>query len=558
MSDPHFVFSSWQDLPDYFFTGYGFKDADFIVGPDGAAAYFNATGRRIGKDEDGCYAELVRTGDRIEINTDFRGNMRLFYYTDGHHWAVSNSWLKLAETLRANGVDLTPDRAQLAAWFTNHANFKQLTCFKTAIKEIRLLPVHGKIVVDRHTLSMRPVGIVNSRNYAESLAAYLNEWRNRASTLLTELPGNLSVDISGGLDSRAAIGFIKTSSEANADTVAERVTFGTSASIHLTKDAEVAGLITEYLKVPLRFCEPNSAPLLTTEEQIIRLWKLGSVGQYAPIALALPTRDVTKVTYGGNGGESLRGAYDATNIPDYVRSQHRSYAKHMPTDPRTWERDLEETLNDISAHYEDEARLFLNYFREFRSRFHAGSATLNRIDIQPLVAKSAHMCTLAMAPDKVRSKQILYDIMHNLDHGLLQIPFDEDHKTPTEQNLADLTTVPLDAPVIGKIYRGENTSDSMHVSATCTMRSAFAALAKQLQNNVDCIPAGLLSPEYLAEAMDTLNKVQDPQLQLNNRAKVPIHNVILLQEMAKLTDLTDVTSPFSGLRAHIGRIFARK
>lgn len=557
MPDFHFVFTSWGEIPRYFFVGYCFKGTDFIVGAGGAEQYRAATGNRIGKDEDGCYAELVRDGDRIQLHTDFRGNMRLFYYADGDRWAVSSSWLRLAQALRAQGIALTPDRAQLAAWFSQNLNFKQLTCYQTALREIRLFPVHGKIVIDRNGFAVVPVPLTNSASYGENLSRYLSLWQNRCATLLRGLPGPMKVDITGGLDSRAALGLLAQRADTGRSCTPPRIDFGTSGAAHFSRDAEIAELIARHLNVPLQVRTARAAQFVVAEERVIALWKASSLGQYAPVRFAVPRFDLANVSLGGSGGESLRGIYDDACTDTYVRAQAKRHATHMPSDPGPWARDLTDTLGQIADHYGDDKHILLHYFREFRSRLHAGTTARSGISVQPLVGRAAHACMLALDPGRIRAGQILYDIMHNLDPGLLEIPFDEDHKAPGAQNRADLTTVRVGAPDPGQIYARSETAPEPGGARPMTRDGVYAALAREVRENLSAIPDGLLCPEYLDGAIDALAQAQDPAITLRARDTIPIHNIVLLQELAKLTDLAPLSAPPPRWRSRLARLLGR-
>ena len=140
MEQPTFLFSSFDRLPDHFFSGYCFIGTDFIYGGDGAELYDEATAKRIDPGEDGCYVVIRKTADGHIIGADFKGYKKLFLYRSGSAWAVSNSFVRLVDFLRDRGQSITIDEAQLAAWFVKGPLGDQLCSFATAIREIRLVP----------------------------------------------------------------------------------------------------------------------------------------------------------------------------------------------------------------------------------------------------------------------------------------------------------------------------------------------------------------------------------------------------------------------------------
>lgn len=546
MAASHFLFASWQPPPAYFFSGYAFKGTDFVFGADGAQQFHAAQGSRIGMGQDGCYAELIRQGSETRIHADFRGNMRLFYYADGGAWAVSNSWLMLAQALGERGIALTLDRGQLAAWFSQNLNFKQLTCYQTVLREIRLLPAFCSLVIDDTGLSLHQAERAAPLSYDDALTRFLGQWQSRCATLLEGLPAPMRADISGGLDSRASLGLL------NLGKTTGRIDFGTSGAAHFIRDAEIAALIAQHLGVPLETRRPSVATYPGPAEALIDTWKRASLGQYAPVRFSTARPDITVMRFGGSGGESLRGIYDDDSVADYIETQAKRYGTHMPTDPRPWSEDLTETLARITAEFGDEGDPLLSYFREFRSRLHAGTTARSTISIQPLVGKSAIAASMALDTGKRRNRQILYDMMHNLDPGLLEIPFDEPHKAPSTQNRADLTRVELDKPLPGRIYAA--TSQPVEKTAARISREQiYAALAGQVAADLPLTTEPLLGKGYLTEALAALHRAQDPDGAMRARDTIPIHNIVLLQELARLTDLSDLDTPVSGIRSWLRR-----
>ncbi len=220
------VFSSWKNLPEFYFHGYCFVENDLIFGLDGANS-FMSNGGELTTGEDGCNVIVRRVEGVTHIGSDFYGLDRLFYFSDGDEWAVSNSLLGLAQHLIDNGKLLQTNVNQLAAWFSNDNNFKQLLCEKTVFKEINLLPADQDIQIHQGRLRRvtRTFPLFNC--YNEALSSYLHQWNNRIATILEANFQSIEVDVSGGLDTRTVVGFLTGANKENGGQEKSNLIFGT-------------------------------------------------------------------------------------------------------------------------------------------------------------------------------------------------------------------------------------------------------------------------------------------------------------------------------------------
>lgn len=114
MNDKVFIFSSYIGIPDYFFSGYLFIDADFIANSGGALEYYRKNKKRIKPGFEGCYVIVQKNEiNEIHIGVDYDGNKKLFYYSSNNEWAISNSYMQLVRHLRSNGVNPKVDEVSL-------------------------------------------------------------------------------------------------------------------------------------------------------------------------------------------------------------------------------------------------------------------------------------------------------------------------------------------------------------------------------------------------------------------------------------------------------------
>ena len=74
-----FLFSSFSDLPDLYFSGYCFVGGDYIFGQKGMESFCSHKGQAIPPGEDGCYISVRRVNNYHDIGVDYSGHKKLFF-----------------------------------------------------------------------------------------------------------------------------------------------------------------------------------------------------------------------------------------------------------------------------------------------------------------------------------------------------------------------------------------------------------------------------------------------------------------------------------------------
>lgn len=182
--------------------GYGFAGRDMVIGQDGLASWEAATGRALAGGEDGTYAIVSQTGAAIRIETDHAGHMPIFYYRDERVAAASNSIVRLVEHLRAAGVQVRPNPAEVAARGTDFYPLHQLATFETAVAGVSMLPAGCVLRIESGHCRVERLMRRKPTSYADDLKTFITTWADRVATLLDSGRFRLSIDLSGGLDSR--------------------------------------------------------------------------------------------------------------------------------------------------------------------------------------------------------------------------------------------------------------------------------------------------------------------------------------------------------------------
>lgn len=446
--------STFTGVPATAFHGYCFVGSDYVFGPEGAALYTAATGRVIAPGEDGCYVSTTCTPDAIEFGADAAGTAKLFYYEKAGVWAVSNSLSRLVDHLRENGVRLTPNLPQLHALSWGITFTKQINSFATIFNEIRLLPSDRKLVLTsrglREEARMEQSLLLS---YPEALRSFMDIWTTRFATLFTDDRIRVTLDLTGGVDSRAIFALAKTALT-RAGVSPSRAVFKSSTTPRWRKDLEVATRLAAKYGIAINPPEPPAGTRLNNAERYLR-WREVCLGVYLPVYLHHSTVEPLTIHINGGGGENHRHFYPAVDASEFLDSQRQRSPTYLYDE---WRADTEEALAYLVEQNNAAEPLILHY-REFRNRFHTGRPPLYRTGFGPLTTTLFHRS--AMQGGITHSGQLNFDIMENLIPGLMNFRYDDPNKAPNDENRKNLTLVDLGsgAPV-GNTYIGEPDASS--------------------------------------------------------------------------------------------------
>lgn len=527
------VFSSWQDLPEFHFQGYCFVGTDFVFGPGGATKFI-AEGGQLNCGEDGYYLLLKREGDRIRIGGDFSGSMRIFYFSDGKNWAASNSFIALAEHLKSNGVTLHIERAHLAAFFTRNGNFKQLLSEETVLKEIRFLPADMDVLIEDGNMSFETRPLPLASDYAGALQAYLTLWRNRIATVLSAQNVSISTDVSGGMDTRTVVGFLKVADEL--PDLEPDIRYVTTSGLNFEKDEEVAHKVAESFGWTLDKLSRKPGRFGKSAEHIFKNWRGTSLGQYATIRFADGIHNPQKLVIAGEAGEILRGSYKDADIDSYLKRQKRFYGTYMLADKERWARSVKTTMEKLKKRTEYYQDPVFGYYRQYRARCHGGARSRNVVTIMPLGGKAAYQCTAALDYPTIRSKQVHYDIMYNLHPELMEIPYDEDSKAPTPENIAKLTKVDLGPVVPGQFFVSQGDVPQEEQGQGPNRAEMYGYFADYLDKMIARIPKHIVPEYYIENALKRFRARGDGDLKMMPNDTIPAHNLALFGELMDLAE----------------------
>lgn len=416
------------------FRGYAFVDTDYIYGQQGAQRYVQETGREIAGGHDGCYVTLREVDGAWVFETGHGGFRNLFYFHDGDTWAVSDSFVRITAYLRERFGSVKPHYAALASY--GKANgFKQLTSFKTAADGVRLAPFDSRLVLRAERAQVErqdPLRGLRGLPYEEALGRHVGTWLGRYKTLLRDEDVHFRLDITGGRDSRANFGiFIAAQQQLRSsgqEVVGPRLHCGSVAGD--LRDLEVATEVCSAFEVELNDDRKMPRALLDGRQRYTR-WRESCLGTYHPMYLASTAMLPTLVEIGGGGApnhrRTLESQIGSDDYEDFIQLARRRAAN--PLFAPEIEADLRQMFRYLSTYVADED-LLSEYYLHLRGRFHTGRPPKYRVSFHPFISRNLDAAREDADLARLRASQMNYDIMNMTAPDLLDIPFDNESKTP--------------------------------------------------------------------------------------------------------------------------------
>lgn len=277
----------------------------------------------------GAYVYVNSDGKQIKIHRDVNGSYGLFLFRLGTYFALSNSFFYLLDFLKDN-FDLEFNKD-----FANYMLAMDLVSEAiedTWIKEIKLLDKDAVVNIDVATSTLT-TDLVDWKINTVPLdsvqgMAILDGWFARWTRLFRNIQqktNNISIDLSGGFDSRIAFCLACSS---GMDLNAIRVnSLNNGKNACLVEDFEIASSIADYFKFGLNKNCSNPEGVNFTQEDLLNINLHSRLPFHRQIELAYgyvgKKNKYIKYTVSGDGGENLR-SYWNTSIDEHNESYLRN------------------------------------------------------------------------------------------------------------------------------------------------------------------------------------------------------------------------------------------
>ncbi len=177
--------------------------------------YINGTVKNIPKEADGTYVNVVRDVKNINIQQDYNGGYGLYIYQQESFFAISNSFQYLLDYLK-NQASLSVNLDYAKYFITDELS--SLSVSETLINEIKLLSKDSEVTIN---LELKTIDVNTIIDKSEKITLetkegldILDKWHHKWQSLLVGLQQNqhyIRVDLTGGMDSRAAFSIFNSS-----------------------------------------------------------------------------------------------------------------------------------------------------------------------------------------------------------------------------------------------------------------------------------------------------------------------------------------------------------
>jgi asparagine synthetase B (glutamine-hydrolysing) len=352
----------------------------------------------------GAYLLVRNTQNEVRISQDFYGCWGLYLYQCDDYFAISNSFIKLAEYLKSR-QKITYNKLYADAFLFAHVSTFYYS--KTLINEITVIPKNYKVIIDKNEKSFRFEKIdyaeqsidIDSKEGIEVLDSWYSRWVELIRSLKTRT-NNISIDLSGGLDSRIVAALWLTS---DIDFSKIRIkSHNDNLSVH-GEDFKIAFEIAEEFGFELNnhSCfsyHQNRFEDISTSLKISSYVKLGFHKQFY-YKLSRASEPVITIT--GNGGGSMRGY--PNQLPEkYMRVTARLCRKGDSSLVDATKLAVEKSWEGLLREFDvdrNSTKLTEIHYKEVRGRNHFGksmveSAFSNWITLTPLIDPELYMLKL--------------------------------------------------------------------------------------------------------------------------------------------------------------------
>ncbi|WP_426241019.1 hypothetical protein [Psychrobacter sp. TWP2-1-2] len=425
-----YVVSSFSEQKKHYFSGTIFNDKSIVIGERGLEIYLkNNEFPDLSGPLDGRFSIIKVTKEIVLARTDIFGQDILYYYIKNNVWAISNSFILLCRHLTDNGERLKIDKDQIDVLKVRHGITQQLVSNDTLIHNIKVLPRNKILKVTKKNKGFNFIDIspiLQSQSYIENLDKFFKRTIDINHTLINYFESRVTVDITGGVDSRVVLATILAS-----DVDLSKINFMCSKSVG--NDYEVA------LKLANRygFNITNKSYIFGqgSQDNLYDLWKLGSLGVYFPIYFPSSSRPQSLLHYHGACGECFRDFY-LQPANEYM--SHVALGQSNQSALYALNRKIGKALYEIDAPANTKVSM-IDYYWNYRSRFHVGRNThrnLSEYYVTPMASIYLAKAFEQLNELEKEKGSLVLDLFVRCYPDVLNISFDEKEKNYSEIDIS--------------------------------------------------------------------------------------------------------------------------
>ena len=453
----------------------------------------------------GCYVYVDVKDDEITIKQDFNGSWGIYIFRHKEYFALSNSFFRLLEHIKRK-YPISLDRD-----YCNHIIVIPLASHaysETPVKEIKLIPRNAiiKINIPKKLLQMDYIDYHEGKFSLNSLEGLtiLDRWFERWTSVfrkLKEKTENLSVDLSGGFDSRLSF-LLLLCSGINLDEITVN---SNNSNLHTYgEDYKIASSIAEYYGFKLNDDNFSGGALSYSIQDVINIAFYTKMGFHKHMYWTLNKYEKKRYQITGDGGESVRAFWDVTAdkfIQDNVKRCERysqNLAKEMGDSIAKL---MNHALGIIGQkfHIDDPSSIEypLYLYGETRCRIHFGKAAVERYFsncyiLQPLIDPELRKIQLG-EPECPDNKLLMAMIYVRYCPKLLEFEF-QGNRSISQSTIAFANSINNKYP-----YSPKNTRSA---DEDFNIITTDAKVTELLKNNNRYV-AGEMAENYLKRVFDS-------------------------------------------------------
>lgn len=324
----------------------------------------------------GEYIFIDVNGNEIKISQDFNGSYGLYLYQKDDYFALSNSFIKLADYLKKTGniISFNQDYANSFLF----ADLVSIAYEETLVNEIINLPRNYEVHINKSNkkISFNEIDFkehsieLNSKEGIEILDKWFYKWVN-IFRYVKSISNNITVDLTGGFDSRI-VSAIWLNAGINLDEI--RINSYNDDKICHPEDFRIASEIAKEFNFQLN--------------RNFNVDKIGYDNIYAPLFnsfypklsfhTAMNFRTFKYKTpiyhFTGAAGECLRG-YPNTTPNEFLKNLKIHTAQYDSSLIESVEKIFKRTIDKLSTKYgvdKNSKEIMEIHYKETRSRLHYG------------------------------------------------------------------------------------------------------------------------------------------------------------------------------------------
>lgn len=286
--------------------------------------YINGNINRIPKCAEGTYVNIYKQENSLFIQQDHSGSYGLYLYQDDEFFAISNSFYYLFNYLK-NRVKLSLNEDYLKYFLVEPLS--SLSVEETLINEIKILSQDCEIFVDlqNRKLSVNNLFYQKSRKFSpdsKEAIDILDNWYYKWQDVLVSLyknNQNITVDLTGGMDSRAVFSIFNTS---RIDLNNIRVNSSTRKVHTHPEDYEIATIISKQMGFELNRSLDVEAQEISSVFAI-QLSLLAKLGIHKQMYFRKSIDKEWIFCFTGSGGEAVRKHWNKMTLEEFLEKQQR-------------------------------------------------------------------------------------------------------------------------------------------------------------------------------------------------------------------------------------------